>query len=126
MLYAGAGCVAASLPPLAISSAGYVLTWQQLEQLRQSALFDIQSQTCWHSNFKQETRRLPPDAYRDFVRMQLVKPRQVLAQRLGVDADLLVWPFGIYDDELIAAARTAAVTARRTPIPPLRSSHTSR
>lgn len=97
--------------PSAISNASYALTWQQLEELRQSGLFDIQSHTYWHPNFEQEKQRLPPDAYRDFVRMQLVKPRRVLAQRLGVDADLLAWPFGIYDDELIAAAADAGYVA---------------
>lgn len=97
--------------PSVISNANYALTWQQLEELRQSGLFDIQSHTYWHPNFKREKRRLPSDAYRDFVRMQLVKPRQVLAQRLGVNADLLAWPFGIYDDELIAAAGAASYVA---------------
>ena len=97
--------------PSAISNANYALTWQQLEELRRSGLFDIESHTYWHSNFKREKRRLSSDAYRDFVRMQLVKPRQVLAQRLGVSADLLAWPFGIYDDELISAASAAGYVA---------------
>jgi peptidoglycan/xylan/chitin deacetylase (PgdA/CDA1 family) len=97
--------------PSAISNAEYALTWQQLEELRRSGLFDIQSHTYWHPNFKREKQRLQPDAYRNFVRMQLVKPRQVLAQRLGVNADLLAWPFGIYDDELIAAATAAGYVA---------------
>jgi peptidoglycan/xylan/chitin deacetylase (PgdA/CDA1 family) len=97
--------------PSAISNASYALTWEQLKELRQSGLFDIQSHTYWHPNFKVEKRELSPNAYRDFVRMQLVKPRQVLAQRLGVNADLLAWPFGIYDDELIAAAGAAGYVA---------------
>lgn len=97
--------------PSAISNASYALTWAQLEELRDSGLFDIQSHTYWHPNFKQERRRLAPAAYRDFVRMQLVKPRQVLARRLGGAADLLAWPFGIVDDELIAAAAEAGYVA---------------
>lgn len=97
--------------PSAISNADYALTWRQLEELRQSGLFDIQSHTYWHPNFKNERRRLSADAYRDFVRVQLARPRQILAQRLGVTADLLAWPFGIYDDELIAAASKAGYVA---------------
>lgn len=100
--------------PSAISNASYALTWRQLEELRQSGLFEIQSHTYWHPNFKQEKRRLSPDAYRDLVRMQLAKPRQILAQRLGVDADLLAWPFGIYDEELLAAAAAAGYVAAFT------------
>lgn len=100
--------------PSAISNASYALTWQQLDELRRTGLFDIQSHTYWHPNFRQEKRKLSPEAYRDFVRMQLVKPRKVLAQRLGVDADLLAWPFGIYDDELLAAAAEAGYAAAFT------------
>lgn len=100
--------------PSAISNAGYALTWPQLDELRQTGLFDIQSHTYWHPNFKQEKRRLAPEAYRELVRTQLQKPRRVLAQRLGVDADLLAWPFGIYDDELLAAAAAAGYVAAFT------------
>ncbi|MFA6313986.1 MAG: polysaccharide deacetylase family protein [Sterolibacterium sp.] len=108
--------------PSAISNASYALTWRQLEELRQSGLFDIQSHTYWHPNFKQERRRLPAGAYRGIVRMQLVKPRQILARRLGINADMLAWPFGIYDDELMAAAGEAGYVAgftldRRHPSP---------
>lgn len=100
--------------PSAISNASYALTWQQLAELKQSGLFDIQAHTYWHPNFKQEKRRLAAEAYGDFVRMQLTKPRQVLAQRLGVDADLMAWPFGIYDQELMSAAATAGYVAAFT------------
>jgi peptidoglycan/xylan/chitin deacetylase (PgdA/CDA1 family) len=43
--------------------------------------------------------------------MQLVKPKRVLRQKLGIDADLLAWPFGIYDEELIAMARESGYVA---------------
>lgn len=97
--------------PSAISNASYALTWEQLEELRRSGLVDIQSHTYWHPNFKQEKRRLAPAAYRDFVHMQLAKSRAVLRQRLRVDADLLAWPFGIFDDELLEAAAAAGYVA---------------
>lgn len=100
--------------PSAISNASYALTWAQLAELKQSGLIDIQAHTYWHPNFKQEKRRLSAEAYGDFVHMQLAKPRQVLAQRLGVDADLMAWPFGIYDQELLAAAATAGYVAAFT------------
>ena len=97
--------------PSAISNASYALTWKELEELRQSGLFDIQAHTYWHPNFKEEKQRLRPEAYRAFVRVQLSKPRQVLEERLGGTVDLLAWPFGIYDDELIAAAIDAGFIA---------------
>jgi peptidoglycan/xylan/chitin deacetylase (PgdA/CDA1 family) len=100
--------------PSAISNASYAMTWDQLAALRRTGLFDIQSHTYWHPNFNRERRRLSPDAYRAFVTMQLEKPKTVLRQKLGIDADLLAWPFGIYDDDLIAMARESRYVAAFT------------
>ena len=97
--------------PSAISNASYAMTWAQLSALKDTGLFDIQSHTYWHPNFHKDKRRLSADDYRSFLTTQLAKPRTVLKQRLGVDADLLAWPFGIYDDELIAAAQEAGYVA---------------
>jgi len=97
--------------PSAISNASYALTWEQLQELAHTDGVDIQSHTFWHPNFHTEKRRLSPEDYQRFVRTQLEKPRQVLKQKLGVEADCLAWPFGIYDDELDAAARAAGYRA---------------
>jgi len=97
--------------PSAISNASYAMTWPQLDALRQTGLFDIQSHTYWHPNFKVERRRLAPSAFDAFVTAQLVKPKSVLKAKLGVDADMLAWPFGIYDDDLIRRAEAAGYVA---------------
>lgn len=108
--------------PSAISNASYAMKWDQLATLRGTGLFDIQSHTYWHPNFKTERKRLSPDAFQSFLTMQFSKPRTVLKSRLGVDADMLAWPFGIYDDELIARAHeagyVAAFTLDRRPVTP--------
>ena len=108
--------------PSAISNASYAMKWDQLAALQRTGLFDIQSHTYWHPNFKTEKRRLSPDAFQSFVTMQFAKPRKVLKDKLGVDADMLAWPFGIYDDDLIAAAGNAgyvaAFTLDRRPVTP--------
>jgi hypothetical protein len=46
--------------------------------------------------------------------MQLMRPRTVLKQKMGVDADLLAWPFGIYDDELLRLAAQSGYVAGLT------------
>jgi peptidoglycan/xylan/chitin deacetylase (PgdA/CDA1 family) len=97
--------------PSAVSNASYAMTWAQLDQLRQTGLFDIESHTYWHPNFKVERRRLSPAAFRIFVARQFSGARTALHDRLGVDADLLAWPFGIYDDDLIDMAREAGYVA---------------
>jgi peptidoglycan/xylan/chitin deacetylase (PgdA/CDA1 family) len=97
--------------PSAISNASYAMKWDQLAELSHTGLVDIQSHTYWHPNFKTEKKRLSPDAYRSFVTMQFTKPRTVLRDKAGVDATMLAWPFGIYDDELIATASQSGYVA---------------
>ncbi len=100
--------------PSAISNASYALTWAQLREMHGSGLAAIGSHTFWHPNFKQEKKRLSPEAYRKFVQVQLVKSKQVLEQQLSTRVDWLAWPFGIYDDELIRMAEDAGYTAAFT------------
>jgi peptidoglycan/xylan/chitin deacetylase (PgdA/CDA1 family) len=108
--------------PSAISNASYAMTWEQLRALRETELFEIQSHTYWHPNFKQERRRLSQSAFEELVRTQLVKPQRLIDARLGVAADMLAWPFGIYDDQLGRIARetgyVAGFTIERRPVTP--------
>lgn len=97
--------------PSAISNADYALTWPQLRELRDSGLFEIQSHTWWHPNFRTEKRRLAAAEYGRFVRTQLEHSRDLLVREVGGPIDLLSWPFGIYDPELIAAAARAGYVA---------------
>lgn len=97
--------------PSAISNAKYAMTWQQLREMRDSGLVDIQSHTYWHPNFKKEKQRLSADVYEKFAHMQMSKSKEVLEQRLGGSVDMLAWPFGIYDDELIDRARQLGYVA---------------
>jgi peptidoglycan/xylan/chitin deacetylase (PgdA/CDA1 family) len=97
--------------PSAISNASYAMTWQQLQDLKQTGLFDLQSHTFWHPNFKQEKRKLTPEACQKLVDTQLQKSKAVLEKKLGGQVDLLAWPFGIYDDGLEKEARKAGYVA---------------
>jgi hypothetical protein len=46
--------------------------------------------------------------------MQLTKSRAVLEHEVGGTVDLLAWPFGLFDAELIAHARAAGYVAAFT------------
>ena len=100
--------------PSAISNASYAMTWEQLKELQQTGLFDIQSHTFWHPNFKQEKRKLSPDDYQKLVDTQLQKSKAVLEKRLGGNVEFLAWPFGIYDEWLGKEAEKAVYTAAFT------------
>lgn len=93
--------------PSAISNAKYAMTWDQLRELKKSGLFDMQSHTYWHPNFKREKKKLKPEAYDKLIMEQLTKSKKKLEQELGGPVDLLAWPFGIYDDHLLQKAREA-------------------
>ncbi len=97
--------------PSAISKASYALTWEQLKELQQTGLFEIQSHSYWHPNFKQEQKKLSPAQYRELVESQLRKSRTVLAEKSGQVVDLLAWPFGIYDEALERDAEAAGYVA---------------
>ena len=97
--------------PSAISNASYAMTWDQIRELRDTGLFTVQSHTYWHPNFKQEKKRLSPEQYRKFVDSQLRRSRAVLEKRVGGTVNVLAWPFGIYDAELMEQARLAGYVA---------------
>jgi len=97
--------------PSAISNARYAMTWAQLRELKATGLFDIQSHTYWHPNFRQEKRKLSAAEYDKLVVMQLSKSKARLEKELGGAVDLLAWPFGIYDEELLQKAAAAGYVA---------------
>jgi peptidoglycan/xylan/chitin deacetylase (PgdA/CDA1 family) len=100
--------------PSAISNAKYAMTWDQLRELKKTGLFDFQSHTYWHPNFKKERRKLRPQALENLVMTQLSKSKTKLETELGSKVDMLAWPFGIYDDYLIAKASEAGYVATFT------------
>lgn len=100
--------------PSAISNAKYAMTWDQLRELKKTGLFDFQSHTYWHPNFKKERRKLRPQALESLIMTQLRKSKTKLETELGSRVDMLAWPFGIYDDYLIAKALEAGYIATFT------------
>jgi peptidoglycan/xylan/chitin deacetylase (PgdA/CDA1 family) len=97
--------------PSAVSNASYAMTWDQLRELKATGLFDIQSHTYWHPNFKKERERLQPPEFDKLVHRQLTQSREKLEKELAAPVDLLAWPFGIYDTGLMARAEAAGYRA---------------
>lgn len=90
--------------PSAISNAKYALTWDQIRSLKKTGLFDFQSHTFWHPNFKRDKRKLPPHEFEKLVDTQLKKSKERIEKEVGAKVDMLAWPFGIYDDYLLKKA----------------------
>lgn len=100
--------------PSAVSNAKYAMTWDQLRELKASGLFDFQSHTYWHPNFKKERRKLKSPEFDKLVTSQLKKSKEKIEKELGVTVDMLAWPFGIYDDDLISRALSSGYKATFT------------
>jgi peptidoglycan/xylan/chitin deacetylase (PgdA/CDA1 family) len=100
--------------PSAVSNASYAMTWNQLRELKATGLFDFQSHTYWHPNFKKERERLAPVEFEKLVHLQFTKSREKIEKELGVKVDLLAWPFGIFDPWLMAKAAEAGYAAAFT------------
>lgn len=97
--------------PSAISNAKYAMTWDQMRELKKTGLFEVQSHTYWHPNFKKERKKLSQPALDALVMTQLNKSKARLEKELGPTVEMLAWPFGIYDDYLIRKARDAGYVA---------------
>jgi peptidoglycan/xylan/chitin deacetylase (PgdA/CDA1 family) len=102
------------LYPSALSNASYAMTWDQLREMKDTGLFDFQSHSYWHPNFKKEKERLNPAEYERFVEMQLKKSKETLEKNLNAKVDMLAWPFGIYDGWLMTKATDAGYVAAFT------------
>jgi len=100
--------------PSAISNAPYAMTWAQLKEMQETGLLEFQSHTFWHPNFKKDKKRLKPAEYESFVGMQLRKSKEKLEKELNIRVNMLAWPFGIYDDDLIHKAKEAGYVATFT------------
>lgn len=100
--------------PSAISNAPYAMTWEQLREIKKTGLFQIQSHTYWHPDFRKEKKRLSTVEYTKFVEMQLEKSKDRLEKELDIEVNMLAWPFGICDDWLISKAIKAGYVASFT------------
>jgi peptidoglycan/xylan/chitin deacetylase (PgdA/CDA1 family) len=100
--------------PSAVSNASYAMTWDELREVEKTGFFDVQSHTYWHPNFHREKKKLSASEYNKFVDIQLIKAKKKLEKEMGKSIDILAWPFGLYDEELIRKATAAGYTTLLT------------
>ena len=100
--------------PSAISNAKYAMTWDQIRELKKTGLFDFQSHTYWHPNFKRDKKKMTPLEYEKSVVTQLNKSKAKIEKELGGKVDMLAWPFGIFDDHLLKKAAEAGYISTLT------------
>ncbi len=97
--------------PSAISVAPEALSWAQLETMLASGLVDVQSHSLTHPSFREERARRRLTDFMAFAAHELRESRAMLADRLGVTADVLAWPHGVHNRLLENMAEDAGYTA---------------
>lgn len=93
--------------PGTISEGKHAMTWNELKELQKTGLFDIQSHTYTHPNFKQERKVRSQTSYEKFVKNELATSKKILEEKLNIQISFLAWPFGIYDSYLEQEAANA-------------------
>lgn len=87
----------------------HCMTWDQLRTMSAAGM-DIESHTVWHPDLRKvDSTRLAAE---------LAESRAELARELHVDARILSYPYGRYDNQVIAAAQAAGYEAAVTTTPP--------
>lgn len=97
--------------PSAISNASYAMRWEQLKQMQAMGQYTIQSHTYWHPHFVKERRQQSPADFERFARTQLLRSKSVLEDRMGRAVTQLAWPFGIFDEGVMALAASLGYEA---------------
>lgn len=93
--------------PQTIAHGKNAMTWEELKELQETGLFDVQSHTYSHPNFKQGKRKFSPAHYEQWVKLELVDSKRILEEKMHHKMTYLAWPFGIYDHDLEQAAAQA-------------------
>lgn len=97
--------------PSAISNAAYAMRWAQLRELLAQGHYTVESHTYWHPHLLRERRSRAPEDFRRFAEFQLRRSRVLLEERLGQPVTRLAWPFGLFDEGLMAQAAQAGYEA---------------
>jgi peptidoglycan/xylan/chitin deacetylase (PgdA/CDA1 family) len=91
------------------------LSWAELRDLAAEG-FDVQAHSKTHSDLRRNTGE-PADQYERRMQAELAQPSNMIRQRLGQGSETLAYPYGYWDDALLAEVRRhgyqAAFTVRR-------------
>ena len=97
--------------PQYISNGGAALSWEQLKEMSNDPLIDVQCHTLTHPNLIRMGRRLNDAAYAARLQKEVRQSREILQDKLNVKTSLLAYPYGVYDDKVLAATRAAGYRA---------------
>src|SRR5436309_5093301 len=105
---------------------GEAITWEQLADMRDNGI-DIQAHTATHQDLreghtimvmepggKRTRKKLTGAEYEQWLQNEVVAPKQLLEQRLGIKINCFAVPFGTYNEHVKEVARNAGYEAMFT------------
>ncbi len=99
-----------------VSTGATGATWDELLVDIQDGNFDVQSQTKSH-NFLTRRKGRDDKHYAEFLQKELDDSKNTIEQRLNQPVTSLAYPFGNYNDEIIAKAQEYGYEAMFTIVP---------
>jgi peptidoglycan/xylan/chitin deacetylase (PgdA/CDA1 family) len=97
--------------PKIVGQGSHALTWAQIAALRKTGV-DIEGHTMSHAHLMHTSHSdLTDEEYDAFLRTELDESKRVIESHTGQPVRFLAYPYGDYDDAVIAAAKRAGYEA---------------
>jgi peptidoglycan/xylan/chitin deacetylase (PgdA/CDA1 family) len=97
--------------PKIVGQGSHALTWAQIASL-QAAGVDIEGHTMSHAHLMHKSHSDLDDAqYDSFLRAELDESKKIIESHTGQPVRFLAYPYGDYDDAVVAAAKRAGYEA---------------
>jgi len=108
--------------PRIVGHGTHAVTWAQVAEMAKAGV-DVESHTYTHSFLTLANNHdVTPETYAQFLGHELGESRTTIEEKSGAPVRFLSYPYGDYDESVIAAAKAdgyeAAVTTNRAPIAP--------
>jgi len=97
--------------PKIVGQGSHALTWAQIAALQKAGV-DVEGHTMSHAHLMHKSHsELTDDEYDAFLRTELDESKRVIESHTGQTVRFLAYPYGDYDDAVVAAAKRAGYEA---------------
>lgn len=94
---------------------GEAMTWEMLAEMRDAGA-DIEAHSATHQDLRKPydkvtKKKLSPPEYEQWLQSEIVAPKQLLEQKLGIKVNCFAVPYGFYNEHIKEVARNAGCEA---------------
>jgi peptidoglycan/xylan/chitin deacetylase (PgdA/CDA1 family) len=89
-----------------VGNSPNALTWDQLREMNASG-FEVEAHTISHADLTRKGEEESETAYLQRIKTELELPRELIQQKLGREVNFLAYPYGRFNDQVIAMANEA-------------------